>query len=57
MSIDADLAFVAWDTVALNPQVLGTVYREKYDVEKKYPHFWAWHQRVSERPSVKAAYA
>lgn len=30
---------------------------EEFEVEKKYPDFVAWHNRLSERASVKKTYA
>lgn len=45
----ADIAFISW-----NATVQG--FKETWDsweVEKKYPDFWAWHMRLLERPIVK----
>ncbi|KAL2208721.1 glutathione S-transferase [Sarocladium strictum] len=45
----ADIAFISW-----NATVQG--FKETWDsweVEKKYPDFWAWHTRLMERPTVK----
>ncbi|CAG9997500.1 unnamed protein product [Clonostachys byssicola] len=51
----ADLAFVPWSSIVTAPQVVGPNFREKYEVDKKYPNFLAWHERVSSRPSVARA--
>ncbi|KAK7218483.1 hypothetical protein V2G26_006486 [Clonostachys chloroleuca] len=51
----ADLAFVPWSSIVTTPQVVGPNFREKYEVDKKYPNFLAWHERVSSRPSVARA--
>lgn len=49
----ADISFIPWNFGVINSgsNVLGDV-----DLEKEYPNFWAWHQRLMERPTVKKAY-
>ncbi|KAH7328352.1 glutathione S-transferase [Stachybotrys elegans] len=49
-----DLAFIPWDKLALG--VLDGELAKKYDVENKYPNFYAWHKRLVERPSVTKAF-
>lgn len=51
----ADLVFVPWTNVIIGGAV-GDIWGE-FEVEEKYPDFVAWHKRLSERPSVKKAYA
>ncbi|CAM1503777.1 Fc.00g013680.m01.CDS01 [Cosmosporella sp. VM-42] len=51
----ADLAFIPWNRVVFAPffrEALG----DKSEIEKKYPDFVAWHERLNARPSVKKAY-
>lgn len=50
----ADLSFIPWD---LTIRMFAPDLWEKYDVEKKYPNFVAWHNRLTEHPSVKKIYA
>jgi len=45
----ADLSFVMWDLII--PVILKEDKME--DLEKEYPHFFAWNKRLMERPSVK----
>jgi len=45
----ADLCFVMWDSII--PFILRDDKME--DLEKEYPHFWAWNKRLMQRPSVK----
>lgn len=50
----ADLAFVPWNNV------ISFVFGDDAATvvpESKYPNFYAWHKRLLERPSVKAAMA
>ncbi|VUC25379.1 unnamed protein product [Clonostachys rosea] len=51
----ADLVFVPWNAIVTAAQVVGPNFKEKYEVEKKYPNFLAWHERISSRPSVAKA--
>lgn len=44
----ADLAFVPWQMAV--PWLLG---EEHGQLEKDYPHYTAWNQRLMERESVK----
>ncbi|KAM0277674.1 hypothetical protein ACHAQH_005617 [Verticillium albo-atrum] len=48
----ADIAFVAWDGAA-EAVIVGPDWNEKWEVEKKYPNFVAWHRRVTGRPIIK----
>ncbi|KAK5998672.1 Glutathione S-transferase-like protein gedE [Cladobotryum mycophilum] len=50
----ADLSFVPWDVIVTGQFSEVTA---GYDVENKYPHWYAWHKRLVERPSVKKVYA
>ena len=52
----ADLAFVPWNRVAAKVPFFKEPLWERYQVEKKYPHYVAWQNRLSELPSVKRAY-
>ena len=52
----ADLMFVPWHWLLLAaPHIMGEGFQQ--DWEKQYPTAWAWHQRLSERDSVKKCYA
>ncbi|KAM5544506.1 hypothetical protein V8D89_002166 [Ganoderma adspersum] len=44
----ADLSFITWNNSALNVTV-----KDYADVEKQYPAFYAWHQKLLARESVK----
>ncbi|PIL29483.1 hypothetical protein GSI_08425 [Ganoderma sinense ZZ0214-1] len=44
----ADLAFITWNNAALNVTVKDFV-----DAEKQFPAFYAWHQKLVGRESVK----
>ncbi|MCJ1357952.1 MAG: glutathione S- transferase, nitrogen catabolite repression regulator [Icmadophila ericetorum] len=50
----ADLSFVIWDA-SLSMFFAGDpeTGEGKVDFEKDYPNFWAWHQRLCQRESVK----
>jgi glutathione S-transferase len=50
----ADLSFVTWD--AQTPWFLGDKF-ESMEIPKKYPVYWAWKQRLLERPAVKKVLA
>lgn len=51
----ADLAFVPWHWLVLAPpHIMGEGFGKEW--EKEYPHAWAWHQRLSERESVKKCF-
>jgi glutathione S-transferase len=50
----ADLAFITWDS--LSPWFFGDEF-ESLEIPKKYPAYWAWKQRLLERPAVKKALA
>ncbi|CAH0051810.1 unnamed protein product [Clonostachys solani] len=52
----ADLSFVPWNRVIQGHPILNSVVWEAYEIEKKYPNFVAWHQRLVSRPSVEKAY-
>lgn len=52
-----DYAFVPWNEVALRSSFLKGPVTEENDIEKKFPHFWAWHERLMEDEFVKKAYA
>ncbi|KAG0649291.1 Glutathione S-transferase [Hyphodiscus hymeniophilus] len=46
----ADLAFVTWDTM------IGRIFGERgneINIEKDYPNYYAWDQRITARPAVK----
>ncbi|KAI9684380.1 MAG: glutathione S- transferase, nitrogen catabolite repression regulator [Trizodia sp. TS-e1964] len=44
----ADLSFVTWDVTI--PWVMGA---DTPDFGKEFPHYYAWHKRLTERPAVK----
>ncbi|TGO24030.1 hypothetical protein BPAE_0114g00250 [Botrytis paeoniae] len=46
----ADLAFIPWDMGI--PWIFGDRAGE-LEIEKDFPHFWKWHTKIMERPSVK----
>ncbi|RPD58807.1 glutathione S-transferase C-terminal-like protein [Lentinus tigrinus ALCF2SS1-7] len=46
----ADLAFVSWNRAAVTGMVPAM---EGVDVEKQFPAFYAWYQKVNARPAVK----
>ncbi|KAI0702241.1 glutathione S-transferase C-terminal-like protein [Earliella scabrosa] len=46
----ADLSFVPWNRGALNFSLKDL---EGVDIEKQYPAFYAWHQKLVEREHVK----
>ncbi|KAF7900481.1 uncharacterized protein EAF01_007783 [Botrytis porri] len=46
----ADLAFIPWDMGI--PWIFNDRAGE-LDIEKEYPHFWKWHSKMMERPSVE----
>lgn len=46
----ADLAFITWDS--MSPLFFGDEF-ESLEIPKKYPAYWAWKQRLSERPVKK----
>jgi len=52
----ADLAFVSWNNVLFGDNFKVNL-KEKYDVINKYPSFWAWHQRLLARDSVKKVFS
>ncbi|KAI0771071.1 glutathione S-transferase C-terminal-like protein [Trametes elegans] len=45
----ADLSFIPWNVAALNFSLKGL---EGVDVEKQYPAFYKWHQKLVSRPIV-----
>ncbi|KAF9812618.1 hypothetical protein IEO21_06089 [Rhodonia placenta] len=50
----ADISFVSWTNAALAavlPDAQGV------DVEKDYPAFWAWHQKLISQDAIKAVWA
>ncbi|KAF1823657.1 glutathione S-transferase [Dissoconium aciculare CBS 342.82] len=50
----ADLAFVPWFWLILyQPHVMGEGFPAEW--QAKFPHAWAWNQRLEARPSVIAA--
>jgi glutathione S-transferase len=46
--------FVTWDSAA--PYFFGDAF-EAMEIPKKYPAYWAWKQRLLERPAVKKVMA
>ncbi|KAL6920647.1 hypothetical protein FSST1_004673 [Fusarium sambucinum] len=52
----ADLAFVPWNRVISQHPLFETSLWEGNDVVHQYPNFSAWHERLNNLPSVKAAY-
>jgi glutathione S-transferase len=48
-----DLAFVPWDRLI---DVISKDLVVESDAEKKYPNFFAWHNRLLARPAVKKVY-
>jgi glutathione S-transferase len=50
----ADLMFVTWDVGS--PYIFGDEF-EGLEIPKKYPAYWAWKQRLLERPAVKKVLA
>jgi glutathione S-transferase len=50
----ADLMFVTWDFAS--PSFFGDAF-EAMEIPKKYPAYWAWKQRLLERPAVKKVMA
>ncbi|TGO13576.1 hypothetical protein BTUL_0067g00180 [Botrytis tulipae] len=46
----ADLAFIPWDMGI--PWIFGDRAGE-LEMEKDFPHFWKWHTKMMERPSVE----
>lgn len=46
----ADLSFVPWDMAI--PWIFGDRVGE-LEIEKNYPHYFAWNKRLMERPSVQ----
>lgn len=49
----ADLSFLTWD--ALIPWIFGDEMKD-LDLEKKYPNWHAWDQRMRARPAVKKVF-
>ena len=49
----ADLSFVIWDH--MTPMLFTE--EDGVDFTKDYPHYYAWHKRLMERPAVKVAVA
>ena len=45
----ADLAFVSWNLL------LPAMFPEGFDVEKEFPLYWQWQQRMAARPAIKKA--
>lgn len=50
----ADLIFVMWDYVS--PYFFGEEYATM-ELDKKYPKYWAWRERLMARPAVKKVLA
>ncbi|EED82038.1 predicted protein [Postia placenta Mad-698-R] len=50
----ADIAFVSWTNVAL---ALVLPDAQGINVEKDYPAFWVWHQKLMAHDSIKAVWA
>jgi glutathione S-transferase len=50
----ADLMFIPWDQ--MSPFFFGDEF-EGMEIPKKYPAYWAWKQRLLERPAVKKVLA
>ncbi|TBU40675.1 glutathione S-transferase C-terminal-like protein [Dichomitus squalens] len=48
----ADLSFINWNDAAINISI-----KDYADVEKEYPAFYAWHQKLIARDAVKKAFA
>ncbi|CZS97255.1 related to theta class glutathione S-transferase [Rhynchosporium agropyri] len=46
----ADLSFVTWDMMV--PFILGDE-AKSLDIENKYPNYYAWNQKLMQRPSVQ----
>jgi glutathione S-transferase len=48
----ADLSFVPWQM--LLPFIMGDKSDEFHaEIEKELPHYWAWWQRISNRPATQ----
>jgi glutathione S-transferase len=50
VSTYADLSFVTWDMMI--PWIFGDE-AEGLQIEKNYPSYYAWNQRLMQRPSVQ----
>ncbi|KAM0325493.1 hypothetical protein ACHAQA_007480 [Verticillium albo-atrum] len=50
----ADISFVPWNGAA-EKVIFSADWNDKYEVEKKYPNFVAWHRRVTARPIIQDA--
>ncbi|VUC26887.1 unnamed protein product [Clonostachys rosea] len=53
----ADLAFVSWNVSIFHPMYFHKLIWEGEEVEKNYPDFAAWYNRMFARQSVQTAYA
>ncbi|KZT01683.1 glutathione S-transferase [Laetiporus sulphureus 93-53] len=49
----ADMAFITWNNAALG-MIINDV--EGLDLEKDYPAFHAWHQKLMARPAIKSVW-
>ncbi|KAF7561722.1 hypothetical protein G7046_g2424 [Stylonectria norvegica] len=50
----ADLVFTPWNNmVPMAKDAEGGNIYETFEIEKTYPHYWAWHHRLMERAVVK----
>ncbi|OBS27893.1 hypothetical protein FPOA_01835 [Fusarium poae] len=52
----ADIAFVPWNRVVSQHPLFETSLWKGRDVDHKYPSFSAWHERLNNLSSVRAAY-
>lgn len=50
----ADLAFQTWEN---GMHFYFKEATKPYDAANKYPNYWAWYQRLSNRPTVEKVYA
>jgi len=50
LSTVADLSFVTWDMMV--PFIFGDD-AASLELEKNYPNYYAWNQRLHQRPSVQ----
>jgi glutathione S-transferase len=51
-----DLAFVPWNKLAQHWPVLSGPLWEPYEIEKKYPNFVKWHNKLLALDAVTKAY-
>ncbi|EMR72736.1 putative glutathione s- protein [Eutypa lata UCREL1] len=53
----ADLTFIPWNQVVAKAPFFTESLWKAYEIEKKYPNYVAWTERIANRPSVQRAYS